>query len=190
MPSVLVCSDELAVELQSGAEQRRQRHGLAQRLRDGYRHVVTRQDRRRRRAEAHEAPDDAGAHRAERQHDVVARALSGSGGAAEASVIYPAPRHQARMAFCACSRFSASSNTTDCGPSMTSSVDLVAAIGGQAVHEDGALAPPCPSAPRRRRRARASSCGARASVSPIDTQVSVTTQSTPRTAFADVAADR
>ena len=34
----------------------------------------------------------------------------------------PAPRHQARIAFCAWSRFSASSQTTDCGPSITSSV--------------------------------------------------------------------
>ena len=33
-----------------------------------------------------------------------------------------APRHQASTAFCACSRFSASSNTTECGPSITSSV--------------------------------------------------------------------
>jgi hypothetical protein len=33
-----------------------------------------------------------------------------------------APRHQASTAFCACSRFSASSKTTEFGPSMTSSV--------------------------------------------------------------------
>ena len=33
-----------------------------------------------------------------------------------------APRHQARIPFWACRRFSASSNTTDCGPSITSSV--------------------------------------------------------------------
>ena len=33
-----------------------------------------------------------------------------------------ASKHQARMPFCACRRFSASSNTTDCGPSITSSV--------------------------------------------------------------------
>ena len=32
------------------------------------------------------------------------------------------PRHQRRIAFCACSRFSASSKTTDCGPSITASV--------------------------------------------------------------------
>ncbi len=32
------------------------------------------------------------------------------------------PRHQARMPFCACSRFSASSQTTDCGPSMTAAL--------------------------------------------------------------------
>src|SRR6185503_1233650 len=34
----------------------------------------------------------------------------------------PAPRHQARIAFCTCSRFSASSHTADCRPSITSSV--------------------------------------------------------------------
>src|SRR5690606_27979397 len=33
-----------------------------------------------------------------------------------------APKHQARMPFWAWRRFSASSNTTDCGPSMTSDV--------------------------------------------------------------------
>jgi hypothetical protein len=33
-----------------------------------------------------------------------------------------APKHHAKMPFCACRRFSASSNTTDCGPSITSSV--------------------------------------------------------------------
>ncbi len=32
------------------------------------------------------------------------------------------PKHQDRMPFCACRRFSASSKTTDCGPSITSSV--------------------------------------------------------------------
>jgi len=34
----------------------------------------------------------------------------------------PASKHQARMPFCACSRFSASSNTTERGESMTASV--------------------------------------------------------------------
>ena len=34
----------------------------------------------------------------------------------------PTPMHQARMPFWACSRFSASSNTTECGPSITASV--------------------------------------------------------------------
>ncbi len=34
----------------------------------------------------------------------------------------PFARHQLRMPFCACRRFSASSNTTECGPSITSSV--------------------------------------------------------------------
>src|SRR5262245_62772467 len=33
-----------------------------------------------------------------------------------------ASKHQAKMPFCAWRRFSASSNTTDCGPSITSSV--------------------------------------------------------------------
>src|SRR3954464_255731 len=35
---------------------------------------------------------------------------------------FTASKHQARMPFCACRRFSASSNTTDCGPSITTSV--------------------------------------------------------------------
>jgi hypothetical protein len=48
-----------------------------------------------------------------------ARRGTADGGAAGAQCAF---RHQARMPFWACRRFSASSNTTDCGPSMTSSV--------------------------------------------------------------------
>ena len=44
-----------------------------------------------------------------------------SPGAARPYGVAP-PRHHARMPFCACRRFSASSNTTDCGPSITSAV--------------------------------------------------------------------
>ena len=43
------------------------------------------------------------------------------------------------MPFCAWSRFSASSKTTDCGPSITVVGDLLAAMGGQAMHEDRVL---------------------------------------------------
>jgi hypothetical protein len=40
------------------------------------------------------------------------------------------------IAFCACSRFSASSKITECGPSMTSFVASSSAMRGQAVHEE------------------------------------------------------
>ena len=63
----------------------------------------------------------------ERNHGIVAPSVrnrmrdknKGSRLAGHARV---APKHQARMPFCTCSRFSASSKTTDCGPSITSSV--------------------------------------------------------------------
>ena len=40
-------------------------------------------------------------------------------------------RHQVRMPFCACSRFSASSHTTDCGPSMTPAVTSSPRLAGR-----------------------------------------------------------
>ena len=46
------------------------------------------------------------------------------------------PISVAISAFCTCSRFSASSQTRDCGPSITSSRHLLAAVGGEAVEED------------------------------------------------------
>ena len=70
-------------------------------------------------------PHDAAAHverlDRERQNDVVRR-LERRRASSLAPHASTAPRHQARMPFWACSRFSASSKTTDCGPSITSSV--------------------------------------------------------------------
>ena len=46
----------------------------------------------------------------------------GSGPSRSAGRAYQTPRHQRRIAFCTCSRFSASSKTTEFGPSITSLV--------------------------------------------------------------------
>jgi hypothetical protein len=45
-------------------------------------------------------------------------------------------RRYSMSAFCTCMRFSASSQTTDCGPSITSAFDLFAAVRRQAMHEE------------------------------------------------------
>ena len=47
----------------------------------------------------------------------------------------PVQRRGAMIAFWACRRFSAWSKTTLCGPSITVVGDLLAAVGGQAVHD-------------------------------------------------------
>ena len=55
---------------------------------------------------------------------------------------------QASSAFCTCSRFSAWSNTTEAGESMTSRGDFLAAMRGQAVHEERIRPARATSAPR------------------------------------------
>jgi hypothetical protein len=55
-------------------------------------------------------------------HGVRNRTLDRTQGCRVAGHACVARKHQARIPFCTCSRFSASSNTTDCGPSITSSV--------------------------------------------------------------------
>ena len=97
----------------------------------------------------------------------------------------PAPegaRHQARIAFCTCSRFSASVHTTDCGPSITSAVTSSPRWAGrQCMKMASGLAHAIT--------ARSTWNGFRrllrfflSSPSPMDTQTSVTTQSAPRAA--------
>ena len=71
-------------------------------------------------------------------------------------------------AFCACSRFSASCQTSERGPSMTSASTSWPAVGGQAVQEDGVRRGPCHQRlgdPERLERARRRPCAASASAS-------------------------
>ena len=93
------------------------------------------------------------------------------------------PMTTARIAFCTCRRFSASSHTTLCGPSITSADDLLAAVRGEAVQEDrvGRRAAHELRRPRcnRRRPSRGSFCS---SSWPIDAQTSVFTTCAPATA--------
>ena len=117
--------DEPALEFQRGPDQRRQHHGLAQEARHRLWIVVTPEDRVDGRAKPHHA--STAIERLEREgHDNVIAAFR----PVEAEIVEGKRSHQIssmpkdhnRMAFCMCRRFSASSNTTDCGPSMTSSV--------------------------------------------------------------------
>ena len=115
--------DELAVEFQRGAEEHGQtrspRPEAAPPLRDshagrGYRRGSARAARRGR---ARRAPRPRRARRRRRRQSRYHRAWPRAQPRAS-----PPSRHQARIAFCACSRFSASSKTTECGPSITASV--------------------------------------------------------------------
>ena len=115
--------DELAVEFQRGAEEHGEHRRLGEQPGDRRRIGVAGKDGVDHRAHL----DDAAAHvdggDLERAHGIVARRaerlvalLDGHG---HASI---PPRQKARMPFWACRRFSASSKTTDAGPSITSSV--------------------------------------------------------------------
>ena len=107
---------EAALELQGGAEQHGEGGRLADHARHGVRVVVPVQDRVERGAEPHDAAADVQSLDREGQDEIV-HPFEADGRHASG-----APMHQARMPFCACRRFSASSNTTERGPSMTSSV--------------------------------------------------------------------
>ena len=83
-----------------------------------------------------------------RAHDPADRLLSLSAASSSLSPLSPALRAQPSTsdssAFCACSRFSASSKTTEHGRVDDVVGDLLAAVRGQAVHEDRATSPPAP----------------------------------------------
>ena len=90
------------------------------------------------------------------------------------------PEHHNRSAFCAWSRFSASSQITDCGPSITASVTSSPRCAGRQWRKSRRAwrAPSAPRRPESRRSPRA-----RVGMAwPIEIQVSVTTMSAPSTA--------
>ena len=135
--------DEAALDLERRAEHDGEHHRLAQELGDRRRIGVLLQDLVHHRPEPHHAAAQIELGHFERHHGVV-----GGGGrrraggdfdircvhapylarerrnarAEQARAYASACRHQASRPFWACRRFSASSNTTDCGPSITSSV--------------------------------------------------------------------
>ena len=119
-PVALRLQLEAALLLQRRAEQHRQRRRLGDDAGDGGRVIVALQDGVERRPEPRHAPSRREPLDGIGSDDVVAgdvgdvADLVGHGASA--------PKHQASTPFCACSRFSASSNTTDAGPSITSSV--------------------------------------------------------------------
>src|SRR5665213_2426393 len=92
-----------------------------------------------------------------------------------------ASKHHARMPFCACRRFSAASNATDCGPAITSSVTSSPRWAGrQCMNSASGFANAISLALTWYGFNRLWRCSP--SLSPIENQVSVTTQSAPRTA--------
>ena len=117
-PIALGLELETPLAFERGAEHDGQRRRLGEDARDGLGIMMPLQDL----IERGTKPDDPAAYveirHGEGQHPVV-------GCARWRGVSHQAatpPKHQARMPFWACRRFSASSKTADCGPSMTSSV--------------------------------------------------------------------
>ena len=105
---------EHPIEVQGLGQCRRQRGRLADGMGDRIRIGMPGQHGVERRAESHKPAAQGRAGEAVRADIVVPE----RGGRLPAH----APKHQARMPFCACKRFSASSQTADCGPSITPAV--------------------------------------------------------------------
>ena len=91
-----------------------------------------------------------------------------------------APRHHARMPFCAWRRFSASSKTTELRTVHDLVRHLLAAMGGKAMHEDGIVVGHAHQRAVDLIRLQAGCGGGPSSSSPMETQQSVTTASAPR----------
>jgi len=119
-PVALGLQGEDAVELQETGEHTGQRQKLAEQSGHRLRVVVAVQDRVDQRAHAHQAAAQ-GRDLEQEGLDLVGRRRRGADGALGHGSGH-SPRHHSRMPFWACSRFSASSQTTDCGPSITSAV--------------------------------------------------------------------
>ena len=113
-PVALNLQREDPVIFQCAGQQCGQRQRLAQHAGDRFGVIMAGQDGIDFRAKPHHAPAQAQRFDLEGQQHVFGDAMrAGTGGCHHV-------RHQRRMPFWPCSRFSASSQTTDCGPSMTS----------------------------------------------------------------------
>ena len=115
--------DEASVELQRGAEQHGEHGGFGEQPGDRRGIGVAGEDRVDDRAHL----DDPAAHVDGRDlewpHRIVACGSQGFAGLLDPHRhAFIPPRQKARMPFCACRRFSASSKTTEAGPSITASV--------------------------------------------------------------------
>ena len=104
-----------AVELEHRGDRRGENDEFAEPRRDGVGIVVPAEDGIDRRAQPHQPAAQPVRLDLEGLNEVVAATGPGD-------PVRTHSRHQARMPFCACRRFSASSNTTERGPSMTPSV--------------------------------------------------------------------
>ena len=130
-----------AVELQRRAEQRRKRRRLAEeRARQASDNHAGRESYRST-AEPHDAAaqiERSRPRRAAPDHRGLRRRPARTRLRARLEIRHPptVPKHQDNMPFCACRRFSASSKTTDCGPSITVIGDFLAAMRRQTMHED------------------------------------------------------
>ncbi len=121
-PVRLRLQDEAADILERRRQQRGEHGRLADEPLHGSGKVVALQDGVDRGTERHHTAAHVERVHLERQRPIVAAQRFNRKKAGLAHTHAPAPRHQARMPFWACRRFSASSNTTDWGPSITSAV--------------------------------------------------------------------
>ena len=124
-PIGLRLQDELALEFQRGADEGGQHHRFAQQPGDRLGVIVAAQDRIERLPEPDGAAAAIEAFQRKRDRDVVPAFGTIQAIARQVQFRHQMdsiPKTQQRIAFCMCKRFSASSRTTDCGPSMTSSV--------------------------------------------------------------------
>ena len=161
---------EDTVELERRGQRRGQRQRLAEQARDRVRIVMSRQDLVDQRpkpchAAVQQRPIRTDPVYLEGLDEVVTAERVAIKYVACGHALFPAPkvppRHQLRMLFCACRRFSASSQTTDCGPSMTAVGNFVATMGRKAVHENRVGLPGhAPSAPHRPGKVKRRSCDA------------------------------
>ena len=119
-PVALGLQGEDSVVLEPTGERRGQCQGLGEHGGGGFGIAMAAEDGVEGGAEPYQPPAHAQRLHLKGLHEVAQGRATGATGLRRR--LRPHPRHQARMPFCACRRFSASSQTTEWGPSMTASV--------------------------------------------------------------------